>query len=210
VKWIEDRSENLIAGGHARDQSMRVSFALDADGVVLGARTDLTENVGAFPAGGSGSMLLAAMVVFPGPYRIGAFAATGRAFFTNTGSRCAYRGPWMIETTAREQMMDVAAAELGLDPLELRRRNVIQADDLPFTTAVGSPTRRSARPRPSSRPPSSSDTTSSARISGRRGGRGGWSASGCRRTSSRWGRPASSPPRRPPSGSSPAAPSTST
>ncbi len=137
VKWIEDRSENLIAGGHARDQSMTVSFALDADGIVLGARTDLTENVGAFPAGGSGSMLLAAMVVFPGPYRIGAFAATGRAFFTNTCSRCAYRGPWMIETTAREQMMDVAAAELGLDPLELRRRNVIQPGDLPFTTAVG-------------------------------------------------------------------------
>lgn len=137
VKWIEDRSENLIAGGHARDQSMRVSFALDADGIVLGARTDLTENVGAFPAGGSGSMLLAAMVVFPGPYRIGAFAATGRAFFTNTGSRCAYRGPWMIETTAREQMIDVAAAELGLDPLELRRRNVIKPGDLPFTTAVG-------------------------------------------------------------------------
>ena len=137
VKWIEDRSENLIAGGHARDQSMRVSFALGADGVVLGARTDLTENVGAFPAGGSGSMLLAAMVVFPGPYRIGAFAATGRAYFTNTGSRCAYRGPWMIETTAREQMMDVAAAELGIDPLELRRRNVIKPGDLPFTTAVG-------------------------------------------------------------------------
>jgi carbon-monoxide dehydrogenase large subunit len=137
VKWIEDRSENLIAGGHARDQNMRVSFALDADGIVLGARTDLTENVGAFPAGGSGSMLLAAMVVFPGPYRIGAFAATGRAFFTNTGSRCAYRGPWMIETTAREQMMDVVAAELGIDPLELRRRNVIKPGDLPFTTAVG-------------------------------------------------------------------------
>jgi aerobic carbon-monoxide dehydrogenase large subunit len=137
VKWIEDRSENLIAGGHARDQSMRVSFALGADGIVLAARTDLVENVGAFPGAGSGSMLLAAMVVFPGPYRIGACSATGRAFFTNTGSRCAYRGPWMIETTAREQMMDVVAAELGIDPLELRRRNVIQAADLPFTTAIG-------------------------------------------------------------------------
>src|SRR5262249_49103934 len=60
-----------------------------------------------------------------------------QAFFTNTCSRCAYRGPWMIETTAREQMMDVAAAELGIDPLELRRRNVIRPGDLPFTTAVG-------------------------------------------------------------------------
>jgi aerobic carbon-monoxide dehydrogenase large subunit len=137
VKWIEDRSENLIAGGHARDQSMRVSFALDAGGVVLAARSHLVENVGAFPAGGSGSMLLAAMVVFPGPYRIGKYAASGQAFFTNTCSRCAYRGPWMIETTAREQMMDVAAAELGIDPLELRRRNVIQPGDLPFTTAIG-------------------------------------------------------------------------
>jgi carbon-monoxide dehydrogenase large subunit len=137
VKWIEDRHENLVAGGHARDQSMRVSFALDADGTVLAARTHLVENVGAFPGSGSGSMLLAAMVVFTGPYRIGAYAGTGQAFYTNTCSRCAYRGPWMIETTAREQMMDVAAAELGIDPLELRRRNVIQPGDLPFTTALG-------------------------------------------------------------------------
>jgi carbon-monoxide dehydrogenase large subunit len=137
VKWIEDRSENLIAGGHARDQSMRVSFALDADGVVLAARTDMVENVGAFPASGSGSMLLAASMIFPGPYRIASYAPAGKAFFTNTCSRCAYRGPWLIETTAREQMMDVAAAELGIDPLELRRRNVIRPGDLPFRTAVG-------------------------------------------------------------------------
>jgi carbon-monoxide dehydrogenase large subunit len=137
VKWIEDRSENLIAGGHARDQSMRVEFALDAGGALLAARTHLVENVGAFPASGSGSMLLAATAVFPGPYRLAAYAGSGQAFFTNTCSRCAYRGPWMIETTAREQMMDVAAAELGIDPLELRRRNVIRPGDLPFTTAVG-------------------------------------------------------------------------
>jgi carbon-monoxide dehydrogenase large subunit len=137
VKWIEDRSENLIAGGHARDQSMRVSFALDADGILLAARTHHVENVGAFPASGSGSMMLAAMVLFPGPYRIGAYTGSGQAFFTNTCGRCAYRGPWMMETTAREQMMDVAAARLGIDPLELRRRNVIQAKDLPFTTAIG-------------------------------------------------------------------------
>jgi carbon-monoxide dehydrogenase large subunit len=137
VKWIEDRNENLVAGGHARDQSMRVEFAFDADGILLAARTHHVENVGAFPAAGNGSMLLAAMVMFPGPYRLRAYAGTGQAYFTNTCSRCAYRGPWMKETTAREQMMDVAAAQFGVDPLELRRRNVIQPGDLPFTTAIG-------------------------------------------------------------------------
>ena len=136
VKWIEDRSENLIAGGHARDQSMRVSFALDADGHVLAARSHLVENVGAFPGSGSGSMLLAAMVVFPGPYRIGSYADTGQAFYTNTCSRCAYRGPWMIETTAREQMMDVAAAELGIDPSGPSRSSTSSGSGPPASTSA--------------------------------------------------------------------------
>lgn len=136
VKWIEDRRENLMAGQHAREDRVTVSFALDDDGRILGARADFTENVGCFPAGGSSSIGFSSMV-FPGPYRIPKYRATARSVYTNTNGRCSYRGPWMVETVAREQMMDRAAAELGMDPLELRRRNAVRSDDLPYTTAAG-------------------------------------------------------------------------
>ncbi len=136
VKWIEDRRENLMSGQHAREDEVTVSFALDGDGVILGAKADFLENVGSFPAGGSSSIRFSSMV-FPGPYRIPRYKATARAVFTNTNGRCSYRGPWMVETVAREQMMDRAATKLGLDPLEVRRRNVIVGSDLPYKTAAG-------------------------------------------------------------------------
>jgi carbon-monoxide dehydrogenase large subunit len=62
---------------------------------------------------------------------------TNQAVYTNTCGRCAYRGPWLFETVAREQMMDVVARATGLDPLELRRVNVLTDDDLPYTSATG-------------------------------------------------------------------------
>jgi len=137
VKWIEDRAENLIAGGHAREESIETSFAVDAEGRILAARAHHLENVGAYPVGGNGAMAPTAAMVFPGPYRMRGIGFSAQAVFTNTCGHVAYRGPWMMETVAREQMVDVVAHELGLDPLELRRRNVIQRSDLPFTTATG-------------------------------------------------------------------------
>ncbi|HEX4658977.1 MAG TPA: xanthine dehydrogenase family protein molybdopterin-binding subunit [Streptosporangiaceae bacterium] len=137
VKWIEDRAENLIAAGHAREESMEVSLALDADGRITAARARHLENVGAYPLFGDGMSASTAAGMFPGPYRMRRLAFSAQGVFTNTSGHCAYRGPWMMETTAREQIVDIAAAELGLDPLELRRRNVIQQDELPFTTATG-------------------------------------------------------------------------
>lgn len=136
VKWIEDRRENLLSGQHAREDRVTVTFGVDGDGRVLAAKADFLENVGAFPAAGSSSIGFSAML-FPGPYRIPVYGATGRAVYTNTGGRCSYRGPWMIETVAREQMMDHVATVLGMDPLELRRRNVVRTSELPYTTAVG-------------------------------------------------------------------------
>jgi len=136
VKWIEDRRENLLSGLHAREDRVTVGLALDDDGRILAARADFLTNAGAFPVAGSTSNAFAAKV-FPGPYRIPRYRATGRTVYTNTAGRGAYRGPWMVETVAREQIMDRAAAALGVDPLELRRRNVITAADLPHTTAAG-------------------------------------------------------------------------
>ena len=135
VKWIEDRRENLMAGQHARSDRMTMHVALDADGHILGARAELVEDVGAFPAAGSSSIGFVGML-FAGPYTIPRVGFSARAVYTNTCGRCSYRGPWMMETVAREQMMDVIAARLGIDPLELRRRNVVADAHLPFRTAT--------------------------------------------------------------------------
>ena len=136
VKWIQDRRENLVADDHARDDQATVTMAADDNGVLAGAKVDFTEGAGAFPAA-FGSATMFSSVLFPGPYRLPAFAASARTVHTNTAGRGSYRGPWMFETVAREQVMDCLAAEIGIDPLELRRRNVIRDDDLPYTMATG-------------------------------------------------------------------------
>jgi aerobic carbon-monoxide dehydrogenase large subunit len=136
VKWIEDRRENLMSGQHARHDSMTVSFAIDDAGHILGVRAELVEDVGSFAAAGSSAIGFVGLL-FPGPYKIPKVGFSAKAVYTNTCGRCSYRGPWMMETLAREQMMDVAARQIGLDPLEFRRRNVIGESDLPFTTAAG-------------------------------------------------------------------------
>lgn len=137
VKWIEDRNENLIAGGHAREEDMTVSLAIDDNGRFTAITAEQLENVGAYPFPGNGSTAGAGMMIFPGPYRIPRMDYVARAVYTNTCGRCAYRGPWMMETVAREQAVELAARRLGIDPLELRRRNVIQQSELPYQSSGG-------------------------------------------------------------------------
>jgi carbon-monoxide dehydrogenase large subunit len=137
VKWIEDRAENLISGGHAREESLEITAAADERGVLLAAKANHIENAGAYPSVGNGQMAGFSSMIFPGPYHWsgpGSVAYSGQAAFTNTCGMCAYRGPWMMETVGREQMMDVIAGQLGIDPLEIRRRNVISRDELPYTS----------------------------------------------------------------------------
>jgi aerobic carbon-monoxide dehydrogenase large subunit len=136
VKWIEDRQENLVCGEHAREDQATVSFAVDDDGTILAATADFLESAGAFPVSSSSALLLT-VSIFPGPYRIGAAAGSGRTVYSNTAGRGSYRGPWMIETVARELMIDHVARVLGIDPLEMRRRNVLGESDLPYTMATG-------------------------------------------------------------------------
>ena len=139
VKWIEDRAENLISGGHSREESLEVIAATDERGVLLAGRAHHIENVGAYPSVANGQMAGTASIMFPGPYHWsgpGSVAYSGQALYTNTCGLCAYRGPWMMETTGREQMIDVIAGQLGIDPLEFRRRNVISRSELPFTNPM--------------------------------------------------------------------------
>ncbi|MCW2522405.1 MAG: xanthine dehydrogenase, partial [Frankiales bacterium] len=137
VRWIEDRNENLIAGGHARNEALTMTVATDERGKILGVKAHHQEDVGAFPAYSVGASAGGVGMYLPGPYDFGEYFFSAEAVFTNTGGRVAYRGPWMMESVAREQMMDVTALAIGMDPLEFRRVNVIKSDQLPFTTATG-------------------------------------------------------------------------
>ena len=136
VKWIQDRRENLVADEHARHDEATVTLAADDDGTLLAAQVDFLEVSGAYPAAG-GSAAVFTTILFPGPYRVPAYSGSAKTVLTNTAPRGAYRGPWMIETVVREQAIDCLAVRLGIDPLELRRRNVIREDELPYSMATG-------------------------------------------------------------------------
>ena len=137
LKWIEDRRENLLAATSSRAECCTVTVAADQEGTILGIAADHLDEVGAYPQAGSAAAMGA--VIFTGPYRIPKLAFESRSVFTNTCSRAPYRGPWQFETYFREQAVDSLARKLGMDPLELRRRNVLKRDELPYTLPLGIP-----------------------------------------------------------------------
>jgi aerobic carbon-monoxide dehydrogenase large subunit len=138
VKWIEDRRENLIAANQARHDVATMTMAVDDDAKFLAATFHLRSDVGSYPAGGGlgGGGGFVAML-FTGAYRIPKVGFSSETVFTNTCGNAPFRGPWAIECIAREQMVDAVARELGMDPIELRRRNVIHQSDLPYGMASG-------------------------------------------------------------------------
>jgi carbon-monoxide dehydrogenase large subunit len=137
IKWIEDRYENLTAASHARKEHMTVELAVDAEGVIQAARIGLVVDAGAYPSmpADANSGLVTAW--FPGPYRIPKYGFTATQAYTNTCQLGPYRGPWAIETTAREIMIEIVARGLEIDPAELRRRNVIPSAALPYQLPTG-------------------------------------------------------------------------
>ncbi|MFI6365104.1 xanthine dehydrogenase family protein molybdopterin-binding subunit [Nocardia sp. NPDC050630] len=137
LKWIEDRQEHLISAGLARQDHGEASMAFDRDGTILAASLDYVQNVGAYPV--PSPMTAAAVVgmLFPGPYRVPAATFTMKMLYSNTVGRVAYRGPWQFESMAREVLLDTAARRLGIDPAELRRRNMLRREDLPLLNPSG-------------------------------------------------------------------------
>jgi carbon-monoxide dehydrogenase large subunit len=138
VAWIEDRLENLTASFHARDQRLHLRGAFDADGRLLAIDADVLCNVGAyssFPVT-CGVEPLMALADMPGPYRVPEYRARARGISSNTCPMAPYRGVSRpVITAAMERLMDCAAARLGLDALEIRRRNLII--DFPHTSVTG-------------------------------------------------------------------------
>ena len=136
VKFVEDRSENLMASQSRHEHGhMRMAFA--EDGTLLAATIDSVQDVGAYPIPwpvGSGTAVGA---IFPGPYRFTEATFDCRFMLSNTPGRTAYRGPWQFESVAREVTLDIAARRLGIDPIELRRRNLLRRDEMPYTNPIG-------------------------------------------------------------------------
>jgi len=137
VKWVEDRRENLLAAGKSRQEHADVSVALDADGVIEALGIDFVSDCGAYPTPWPMMSAAAVGALFPGPYRVPKASFATKTVYTNTVGRTAYRGPWQFETLAREMLLDLAARDSGMDPAELRRRNLLRADDLPYTSPNG-------------------------------------------------------------------------
>jgi carbon-monoxide dehydrogenase large subunit len=137
LKWIEDRRENLIAATSSRADRCTVTAAADADGRLLGLALDHLDDVGAYPLVPSAGVMAA--VIMTGPYRVPKLALASRSAYTNTCPRAPYRGPWQFESYGREQIVDSLARTMGLDPLDLRRRNVLHREELPYTLPIGLP-----------------------------------------------------------------------
>jgi carbon-monoxide dehydrogenase large subunit len=130
VKWIEDRNEHLLASGHAREEKVDIQVAVTDDGTLLGIRAHMTMDHGAYPGVPFAAAIFSGLVqmLLPGPYRLQGYAFDVTAVSTNKCVYVAYRGPWEMETWVRERMLDVVARELGMDPAELRRRNMMDGD----------------------------------------------------------------------------------
>jgi carbon-monoxide dehydrogenase large subunit len=139
VKWIETRREHLLNTAHAREQWHDIELAAKRDGTILGMRAGVLADLGAYarslgvlcPSITAGSL--------PGPYRFKNYVCTVRVALTSKAPAAAYRGAGQPEAVfATERAVDDLARELGLDPAEVRRKNLIRRDEFPWDTGTGS------------------------------------------------------------------------
>jgi carbon-monoxide dehydrogenase large subunit len=138
VAWTEDRRENLIAGFHSRDQYIMLEGAFDKNAKLIALRTDVAANIGAYSCFPStcGVEPLMAMAEMPGPYDVRHYECLARGVITNTCTMAPYRGVSRPAITfALERLMDKAASAFAIDPVDIRRLNLI--DKFPYTSATG-------------------------------------------------------------------------
>ncbi|MBD24033.1 MAG: carbon monoxide dehydrogenase [Candidatus Marinimicrobia bacterium] len=139
VKWTADRSESFLADGHGRDQVNKAELAMDKDGTFRGIRVSSLGNVGAYLSQfGAFVPTMAGCGMLGGAYRIGVASVDVKIVFTNTAPVDAYRGAGRPEAAYLvERLVEKAAHELGMPSIELRRKNLIRADEFPYQTALG-------------------------------------------------------------------------
>ena len=138
IKYTETRSESLVSGHHGRDQWQRLTLAAEKDGTVTGLKVDLLADLGAYVAIVGGGVPVLGAFMFNSIYKFPAYQFGVQTVLTNSTWTDAYRGAGRPEATyAIERLMDELAVEVGVDPIAIREKNWINADEFPFTTVAG-------------------------------------------------------------------------
>jgi carbon-monoxide dehydrogenase large subunit len=138
VKWVEERRESLLTLSHGRGQIDEIEAAVAADGKILGLRARVVGDLGAHLLMSTPLIPVLTINMLVGPYDIPVVASELTEVFTHCAPTDAHRGAGRPEATfLLERLMDRIAAELGLDPADVRRRNFVQPDQFPYTSAVG-------------------------------------------------------------------------
>jgi carbon-monoxide dehydrogenase large subunit len=137
VKWSEDRAENLMASNHARDDSVSIKAAVASDGTILGFKAELWADYGAYAFYPPSYMLDVVGWLLLGAYKIENYEYTINVAITNKCPAGTLRAPMAIVTWATEGTLERIADELGLDAVEVRRRNMIRLEDQPYRSAPG-------------------------------------------------------------------------
>ena len=145
VKWIEDRRENLLASNHAREMDCELALACERDGTIVSLEGDVWVDAGAYVRASASIPPRSVAQSLCGPYRVPFVRITSHLALTNKTPTGTYRGPGRFEAEFfRERLLDMAARELGIDPVELRRRNLVSPTQLPYPLpTMTSPERRS-------------------------------------------------------------------
>jgi CO/xanthine dehydrogenase Mo-binding subunit len=133
VQWIEDRGEHLRAANHSREQEHELTIGLRRDGTIAGVHDCFWWNMGAYVRTHGATVPHVTAAYLPGPYRIPDYRAEAICVVTNKTPAGTCRGPGLFEGSfVRERVMDLAARELGLDPAEIRRRNLVPPGAMPY------------------------------------------------------------------------------
>jgi carbon-monoxide dehydrogenase large subunit len=137
IKWIEDRREHLMSIGHSREASCDVELALARDGAILGLRGDIFVNIGAYVRPNGMTPVRNAAQFMTGPYRTPSIAIEAHAYVSNKTPAGTYRGPGRYEGCFfMDRLIDLAAGKLDMDRLEIRRRNLITHEEMPYPLAT--------------------------------------------------------------------------
>ena len=137
IKWIEDRREHLIAANHSREQHHRVRAAIDAQGRILGIDDEFFHDNGAYMRTHAATVPDLAAAMLPGPYVVPAYRATGHIRLTNKTPCGTYRAPGRYESSfVRERLLDAVAEKVGVDRIEIRKRNLIAEKSMPYALGL--------------------------------------------------------------------------
>ena len=137
IKWIEDRREHLIAANHSREQFHKVRAAIDPEGIILAIDDEFFHDNGAYMRTHAATVPDLTAAMLPGPYRVPSYRAQGHIRLTNKTPCGTYRAPGRYESSfVRERLLDAIAENIGVDKIEIRRRNLIGKSAMPYKLSL--------------------------------------------------------------------------